>query len=524
VATVALRRPRVAWPRSIAGVRAIEAGGLVALVGLSLAMRTTRLGIHFWIDEGISVGIAHHALTDIPGVLRMDGSPPLYYLLLHVWIGWFGDSETATHWLSVLFALLCIPAALWAGRSVFDRLTGWTFAWLVALCPFLTSYAQETRMYSMVALLGILTTACFLHAYVRGRRAYRIPFGVLLAVMLYTHNWALYIGAALAVALAIVWHAAPAAGRPAVLRDGALGFGTAALLYLPWVPTLLFQARHTGAPWSDVPSFAALLRTPDHLLGGQAGTYTVVLVAGVGLLAIARPSDSDRRVLVPVILVVALLPIMLAWLSSQVSPAWASRYLAAALGPMLLVAAVGIRRAGRLGLAAIALLTVAWAFAGAPSEKSNAHDVAEEMTPLLQRGDLVLSTQPDQLPVLYYYFPHDMGLRWATPFGITHDPGVTDWRDGVEHFERTGVDTQLLPELARLPVGRDVLLVVPEISRAESWQAPWTNAVWARTWEYEGVLRGDPRFDLTAIFPQEAFGTPGPDPLQGLLFRKVRSG
>jgi len=45
-------------------------------------------------------------------VLREDGSPPLYYMTLHVWMKAFGDSEEATHALSVIFATLCIPGRL----------------------------------------------------------------------------------------------------------------------------------------------------------------------------------------------------------------------------------------------------------------------------------------------------------------------------------------------------------------------------------------------------------------------------
>ena len=50
-------------------------------------LRTAELGIGFWIDEGLSVGIADRPLTDIPAALRKDGSPPLYYMLLHFWLG-----------------------------------------------------------------------------------------------------------------------------------------------------------------------------------------------------------------------------------------------------------------------------------------------------------------------------------------------------------------------------------------------------------------------------------------------------
>src|SRR6187200_2795613 len=92
--------------------------GLGALVIVSLLLRTTQLGIGFWIDEGLSVGIADRPLSDIPLALREDGSPPLYYMLLHFWLDIAGRSESGVRGLSLLFALMAIPAAWWAGRQI----------------------------------------------------------------------------------------------------------------------------------------------------------------------------------------------------------------------------------------------------------------------------------------------------------------------------------------------------------------------------------------------------------------------
>jgi mannosyltransferase len=522
VATVALRSPGAVWARSVAGVRVLEGVGLLALIALSLLLRTTELGTHFWIDEGLSVGISSRPLTDIPGTLRLDGSPPLYYLLLHGWMALAGDGVVATHWLSLIFALACIPVAFWAGASLFDRRVAWILAALTALCPFLTSYAQETRMYSLVVLLAITCTAAFVHAYVYERRRWRIPFGVLLAALLYTHNWALFLGAAFAIAAAIAGSATPRGPhRAAFVRDAAVGFGTAGLLFLPWLPTLAFQAQHTGAPWATSPSLETLVHAPDLLLGGDAGTIVVLLAAGTGLAALVARGDRNRRVVVPVVVTLALAPIVVAWVGSQVSPAWASRYLAVAVAPLLLMAAVGLRHAGRLGLIGVALLVVIWLPASAPSSKSNAHYLAERFAPELGPGDLVITTQPEQVPVLSYYLRDARGVTFATPFGVQRDLGVTDWRDGAEHFDRTGVNTQLLPLLDRLPLGADVLLIRPIVWHERRWTAPWTSRVRDRTMEYTGIMRGDPRFELTGIVPDQ-FRSPGPNPLQGLLFRKVR--
>ena len=52
--------------------------GIAVLVAISVVLRTRALHSHFWVDEGISVGIASHPLAHIPSLLRQDGSPPLY--------------------------------------------------------------------------------------------------------------------------------------------------------------------------------------------------------------------------------------------------------------------------------------------------------------------------------------------------------------------------------------------------------------------------------------------------------------
>jgi mannosyltransferase len=78
VALAIAEHPRAARLRLRAGT---GRGAVVALIGLSLASvapRASPQGTQLWMDEGIAVGIASHPLAQIPGVLRLDGSPPLY--------------------------------------------------------------------------------------------------------------------------------------------------------------------------------------------------------------------------------------------------------------------------------------------------------------------------------------------------------------------------------------------------------------------------------------------------------------
>src|SRR5205085_4724513 len=167
--------PKVADVRQPRWLERIPSGAstgamLLVLVAISAFIRSRYIGGQFWMDEAITTGIASHPLGQIPGLLRHDGSPPLYYLLLLFWTQAFGASETTTHWLSLLFGLLTIPAGFWAGRSLFGRRAGLYAATLFAFAPFLTQYAGETRMYELMGLLGILATGSFIHAFVFRRR------------------------------------------------------------------------------------------------------------------------------------------------------------------------------------------------------------------------------------------------------------------------------------------------------------------------------------------------------------------
>jgi mannosyltransferase len=513
---------RPAWElraRAVSSARVAVPLGIGALLAVSILLRTRELGVGFWIDEGLSVGIADRPLADIPGVLRQDGSPPLYYLLLNLWMSAAGRSEESVHALSVVFSVLCVPVAFWAGWTLFGRRTAWIAALLAAVNPFLTQYAQEGRMYALLSLLGLISLTCWLQAFTtdaeRVRLAPAIGFAFAFAAMLYTHNWALFFGAATGIAWLVLLWKARGAERTRLLRTGLVAYGGIVLLYAPWIPTALYQAAHTGAPWSKAPSLAALASVPARMLG-EVAEVAVFLAAGAGVWALLRTRGPLGRATAS-LLGIAVLTIVLAWIGSQLSPAWANRYLAAGIAPFLLLAAAGFAHAGRLGLVGLALVTVLWAIDGAPTEKSNVRTVAEAIAPSLRPGDVVVATQPEQVSVLEYYLPD--GLRYATLTGPVRDTGVTDWRDGVERLERTSAQRDLGPVLDAMRPGQRLALVVPTIYAIGRWSAPWTRLVRLRSEEWLQYVSNDPRFGLTAIEPPSPFPA-SPNPVRARVYLK----
>jgi len=515
---------RPAWDlRSVTRARLAVPLGLAALTLLSLALRTNELGIGFWIDEGLSVGISDRPLSDIPHALRLDGSPPLYYLLLHVWMSVFGTSEEAVRALSLVCALAAVPVAFWAANMLFGARAGWMAAVLAATNPFLTRFAQEGRMYALVALLAIIACAAFGRAFTgddsaRARRPWAIALAVTLAAMLYTHNWALFFATACGVVWLFLLFRAHGERRRDLLTTGLFGFGGALVLYLPWVPTTLYQAAHTGAPWSEAPPVIALLASPGQMLGSYA-QVALILVAGAGLGKLWTGSLSRAGRAAACLLAIALLTVVLAWISSQLSPAWANRYLAVGVAPLLLVGGAGLAYAGRLGIAGLIVAAALGAGQTAPDDKSNVRDVAEAIGPSLRAGDVVLSTQPEQVSALRYYLPK--GVKFATLTGPVEDSGVTDWRDGTERLRATSAPRDLKPVLDAMKPGQRLALVQPIIFDIRRWRAPWTELVRLRSAEWSQYLSNDRRFSVAAQEPELPIER-RPNPVQATVVVKTR--
>src|SRR5919198_1253234 len=170
MASVATRPRAFARAGSFPTGLVVPALVLVGLTAFALYHHTRALGESLWMDEGLSIGIASQPILDIPHILRVDGSPPLYYMLLAIWTRLFGDGPAETQGLSVAISLLAVPSGLWAGWSLFGRRAGYITAALFAFNGFIASYAQETRMYALMILLSLLVTASFLQVFVYRRR------------------------------------------------------------------------------------------------------------------------------------------------------------------------------------------------------------------------------------------------------------------------------------------------------------------------------------------------------------------
>jgi mannosyltransferase len=130
--------------------------GPILLLGMGLRFYQLA-GQSLWSDEGNSVALARAGLAEIAARTALDIHPPLYYWLLHGWMWLTGDSEVAVRALSASASLLLVAVICRLGRRLFGDRASLVAAFAAAVSPFQVYYAQEARMYALLALLGGLT-------------------------------------------------------------------------------------------------------------------------------------------------------------------------------------------------------------------------------------------------------------------------------------------------------------------------------------------------------------------------------
>ncbi len=187
-----------------------------------------------WRDEAFSVWIAQDSLTEVIRRTSGDYNPPLYYLLLHVWMRVFGRSEIALRSLSLVAFLITIYVTYLIGRQVFKK--NHKFArylmLLTATSPLLIYYAFELRMYAQFAMFASLSIYFLL-------KKKTWPYVLSTVLGLYTQPYMLFV-----VLTQNVYLWLKKEFKTLVNYDFLLG-----LFYLPWIPTLIDQLLASGPMW-----------------------------------------------------------------------------------------------------------------------------------------------------------------------------------------------------------------------------------------------------------------------------------
>jgi 4-amino-4-deoxy-L-arabinose transferase-like glycosyltransferase len=276
---------------------------VLTLVGGGLRFAT--LGVQsYWADEGFTVAIVHHGLgTVLSAVRHTESTPPLYYFVAWNWSHVFGTGVVGLRSLSALCGTLTIPVAFATASEFFSRRAGLICAALLAFSPVVVWYAQEARAYSLLLLLGSLSTWLFAKV-IHGDRRSVVWWGVSSALAIATHYFALFL-----VLPEAAWLLAT---QPSDRRTRA-AVTVPALVLLALVPLLVYQDQHVRRPWTTGYGLSnAISGVAQGVLVGptwtplthRVGVALLALLVISALVFLARDRATLRQAVLPIALLV----------------------------------------------------------------------------------------------------------------------------------------------------------------------------------------------------------------------------
>ncbi len=427
---------------------------------LAAALRLHLLGAQsLWNDEGNSYVQATRSFAEIARNAGLDIHPPGYYWLLAIWRLLTGTSEFALRSLSVIASVLSIAFAYSLGKRLFGSLAAFTAAILITLNTFSIYYAQEARMYALLALWAAASLWALAGFLRRPSRRWAITLALFNAAGLWTQYAFPFVMLAQGV-VAVIWLIAqfrrgePMGGsRPSLKSGRGWGWGLTfyilanlltILLYLPWLPTAIHQLTTWPNTGDATPIPVALNAVLKWLTFGSASPGAALAIPG--LLALFGVLIVDRRRLWQIVLPPAwvVIPVGIFLALGMYRPDNVKLLLPAQIGLALWIGrGVGVLGtlklkygrsrdfATRLGqivppiTAVLSVIWIAWIavdgiaplYSDPAYQRADYRAIVQTIETSLRPGDAIILDAPNQAEVFDYYYRGDAPM-YQLPEGL----------------------------------------------------------------------------------------------------------
>lgn len=366
------------------------------------------------LDEAQSLWQTSHSIGDTLRVVAQDIHVPLYHIILHFWQLYFGHGVVTLRLLSLVFFLITIPLVYVLARYVLA--IGWAlFATVIfSLAPFMEWYANEARMYTLLAMMATMSQIYFLSIIQQRKRAWG-GYGLTALIGAYSHYFFSFNLAAQGLFFLT--------NRKKFAPGSFKRFVVVAILVTvalaPWL--IYFHSLGSGkntTPHLVRPSTVDFFNAFSQFLFGFQDNYINTILVScwpltilIAFLAIRRGQEVTPEI--SYMATAALGPVTIAYLLSfVVNPFYLSRYMISCVAPLLIVIVWLISHYGRrlasfvaaLMVVIVALTSVQQDLSFATPVKENYKAVAQTISSQATSQDVIVVSAPFTIyPFEYYY-------------------------------------------------------------------------------------------------------------------------
>ncbi len=263
---------------------------IILITGLALLLRLYQLGEwSFWHDEALTLLLASQPIPDLISITATDVHPPLYFLVVKLFMG-LGQTEFVVRLVSALCGTISVFMLYLAGKVLFNQQTALLGAFIMAIAPLQLFYAQEARMYTMLLMLTIFSTWCFILALQKDTWLWWGLFIVGITLASYTAYFVFFVIAAMGIYVLLFDR------RHKQIIHFLIALGVITILYLPWVNVFLSQTRAVfDTYWLSRPNLLIIFPTLAAFFTSYTLSATWVAVSLAAVLLIIFIVFNDVR-------------------------------------------------------------------------------------------------------------------------------------------------------------------------------------------------------------------------------------
>jgi mannosyltransferase len=379
----------------------------------------------FWRDEAFTVILSKQPLINLLVTTAKDFNPPLYYLLVHFWMNFFGSSEISIRTISLIFYWLTIYFCFLFLTNILKFSVKKSFIYLLffVVNPILFMYACEARMYTMLAFF---TTASFYYFFQKEKKNYII----FTTLGLFTHYFMILVLVIQSTNILInkyLCHCEEPRFHRGKLRDEAISFNIKHIIipiviFIPWGLFVLTQKNFsTTSFWIEKTSLKSLINLPAYLFTGYENTNKffgeeitklayllwAIIISGI-FVYFKKPKD---KILLRTLAIWGLVVPFILVVISFVKPVFLVRYLIfSSVGLLLLLVYIWDNLIIYIKLLAIVLVIfILFNFQKLElkdNKKSDYRDIMTEIKRLAKPDDVMyVTSELDYFTAQYYFYP-----------------------------------------------------------------------------------------------------------------------
>ncbi len=168
---------------------------VTSLLVINVVLKSIYIGAQeIALDEPFTIFNAQKPIGDLIDHLKLHNNPPLFEILLHYWIQWFGIDPVSVRFPSMIFSSLAAVVIYFLGKHSWNSMAGIVASILFTFSTFNIYFSHEARAYPLFTLASCTAMLTFMKWSEKPQSiSFAIMYFVSAIILIYSHYFGFFV-------------------------------------------------------------------------------------------------------------------------------------------------------------------------------------------------------------------------------------------------------------------------------------------------------------------------------------------